>query len=68
MKGSKPQEKGCKWIIGMKVTRKEIMSLLTHMYKEELNVGKSCSFPTLFPIFFIVNDEHFSIDVFVFSK
>ena len=28
------------------------MSLLTHMYKEELNVGKSCSFPTLFPIFF----------------
>ena len=53
----------------MKVTRKEIMSLLTQMYKEELNVGKSCSFPTLFPIFFIVNDEHFfSIDVFVFSK
>lgn len=54
----------------MKVTRKEIMSLLTHMYKEELNVGKTCSFPTLFPIvFFIVNDEHFfSIDVFVFSK
>ena len=54
----------------MKVTRKEIMSLLTHMYKEELNVGKSYSFPTLFPIFFfIVNDEHFfSIDVFVFSK
>ena len=37
----------------MKVTRKEIMSLLTHMYKEELNVGKSCSFPTLFPIFFL---------------
>ena len=37
----------------MKVTRKEIMSLLTQMYKEELNVGKSCSFPTLFPIFFL---------------
>ena len=37
----------------MKVTRKEIMSLLTHMYKEELNVGKTCSFPTLFPIVFL---------------
>ena len=37
----------------MKVTRKEIMSLLTHMYKEELNVGKTCSFPILFPIVFL---------------
>ena len=54
----------------MKVTRKEIMSLLTHMYKEELNVGKSCSFPTLFPIFFFLSltTSASFLSMFLFSR